>query len=106
MRAGRCFYRGVQRLRRESGHTLDQGVTGKSPIEYSVGEKMTFTLTLEKAGSLPKGLDIVWTRTGDDGKKESGKAPADPNKLLVLNTSLDRPGVKPQEELEFSSVIV
>jgi hypothetical protein len=34
-----------------------KGSTDKSPIEYSVGEKMTFTLTLEKAGSLPKGLD-------------------------------------------------
>jgi hypothetical protein len=43
-----------------------KGVTDKSPIEYKVGEKMTFTLTLEKAEALPKGLDIIWTRTSDD----------------------------------------
>ena len=69
-----------------------KGVTDKSPIEYKAGEKMTFTLTLEKANALPKGLDIVWTRTSDDGKKETGKAPADASKPLVLTSTLDRPG--------------
>ena len=69
-----------------------KGVTDKSPIEYKVGEKMTFTLTLEKAEALPKGLDIIWTRTSDDGKKETGKAPADASKPLVLTSTLDRPG--------------
>ncbi|MBE6398342.1 MAG: hypothetical protein E7046_15190, partial [Lentisphaerae bacterium] len=69
-----------------------KGMTDKSPVEYGVGEKMTFTLSLQRAGALPKGLDIVWTRTGDDGKKETGKVPADPSKPLVLTSSLDRPG--------------
>ena len=69
-----------------------KGVTDKSPIEYKVGETMKFTLTLERAGSLPKGLDIVWTRTGDDGKMETGKVPADESKPLILTTSIDRPG--------------
>jgi len=69
-----------------------KGTTDKSPLEYGTGETMTFTLTLERAQSLPKGLEIVWERTGDDGKKETGKAPADPGKPLVIKTSLDRPG--------------
>lgn len=58
---------------------------------YGPGEEMTFTFKLRGF----KGLDASkhfydWTRTGDDGRKESGKAPADVP--LVLKTSLDRPG--------------
>ena len=69
-----------------------KGVTDKSPIEYKVGEQMTFTLTLENADSLPSGLDLVWTRTADDGKKETGKVPAVVGQPLTVKTSLDRPG--------------
>lgn len=69
-----------------------KGVTDKSPVEYKAGEKMTFTLALQNADSLPEGLDLVWTRTGDDGKKETGKVPAKGREPLVINTSLDRPG--------------
>ena len=69
-----------------------KGVTDKSPIEYKVGETMTFTLTLERAGSLPSGLDLVWTRTADDGKKETGKVPAVVGQPLTVKTSLNRPG--------------
>ena len=69
-----------------------KGVTDKCPLDYRPGETMTFTLTLERAETLPPGLEIVWTRTGDDGKVEKGKSPADPSKPLVLKTSLDRPG--------------
>ena len=69
-----------------------KGTTDKSPVEYRVGEPMTFTIALQRAETLPKGLDIVWTRTGDDGKKETGKVPADPSAPLVLTSSLDRPG--------------
>ena len=69
-----------------------QGVTDKGPLDYKVGEAMTFTLTLEDAADLPSGLEIVWVRTGDDGRKETGKTPADVTKPLSLTTSLDRPG--------------
>ena len=41
-----------------------KGVTDKDPLTYRCGEKIVFTLTLERAETLPSGLDIVWTRTG------------------------------------------
>ena len=69
-----------------------KGTTDKSPLDYRTGEAMTFTLTLEDAADLPPGIEIVWIRTGDDGRKESGKVPADAAKPLTLTTSLDRPG--------------
>ena len=47
-----------------------KGVTDKDPLTYRCGEKIVFTLTLERAETLPSGLDIVWTRTGDDGRQE------------------------------------
>ena len=69
-----------------------KGVTDKCPLDYKVGETMVFTLTLEQAESLPDGLEVEWTRTGDDGKTESGKVPAKAGQPLVVKTSLDRPG--------------
>ena len=69
-----------------------KGVTDKDPLTYRCGEKIVFTLTLERADALPSGLDIVWTRTGDDGRQETGKVPADPSKPLKVETTLDRPG--------------
>ena len=36
-----------------------KGVTDKGPLDYKVGEAMTFTLTLEDAADLPSGLKIV-----------------------------------------------
>ena len=58
--------------------------TNKDPISYRVGEEMRFTFT--SAG----GARIRWTRTGDDGREESGSAPAEPTAGVA--TSLDRPG--------------
>lgn len=69
-----------------------KGETDRDPLGYKTGEKMTFTLTLEDAADLPRGMEVVWTRTGDDGRKESGRAPADAAKPVVISTSLDRPG--------------
>ena len=69
-----------------------KGATDKDPLTYRCGEKIAFTLTLERAETLPSGLDIVWTRTGDDGRQETGKVPADPSKPLTVETTLDRPG--------------
>ena len=48
--------------------------TDKSPLEYALGEKMTFTLRLLEDGEPLPGKKLVWTRTGDDGRKESGEA--------------------------------
>ncbi len=69
-----------------------KGVTDRPAVDYKPGDPITFTLTLERAETLPPGLVIDWTRTGDDGRRETGKAPADPAKPLAITTSLDRPG--------------
>ena len=62
----------------------------ESPV-YGIGEEMTFTFKLRGFAGLDAASHTFdWTRTGDDGRKESGKAPAD--RPLVLKTSLDRPG--------------
>lgn len=68
-----------------------EGKTDREIPVYGVGEPITMTFSLRGF----KGLDAAkcafdWTRTGDDGKTERGKAPAD--RPLVLTTSLDRPG--------------
>ncbi len=70
------------------------GETDKArAIDYAPGEEMTFTLTLQGAKPFaPDTYFIAWTRTGDDGKTESGKAPLSANEPLVVKTSLDRPG--------------
>ena len=69
------------------------GRTDKAPTEYRSGEKMVFTLSLEKIDALPAGEWFVeWTRRGDDGKKETGKAPAKVGEVAKVTTSIDRPG--------------
>ena len=61
-------------------------------IEYAPGETMTFTLSLQGARAFPEGAYFVnWTRTGDDGKSESGRVDAT-TLPLVIRTSLDKPG--------------
>ena len=76
----------------EDGRPCLKGSTDKNPLSYRLGEEMTFTLRLERAEALPRGLEVSWTRTGDDGKTMSGRIPADPERPLVLKTSIDRPG--------------
>ena len=69
------------------------GETDKArAIDYAPGEEMSFTLSLQGAEAFGDGEYFVqWTRTGDDGKSESGKV--DAKKLpLVVKTKLDRPG--------------
>ena len=60
--------------------------------EYACGETMTFTLSLQGAEDFAAGEYFVhWSRTGDDGKKESGAV--DAAKLpLAIRTSIERPG--------------
>ena len=69
------------------------GKADRKKALYSPGEKMTFTITPDFGGKKPTDpCFITWTRTGDDGKVEKGKAPADPEKPVVITTSMDKPG--------------
>ena len=69
------------------------GRTDKAPTEYCAGEKMTFTLSLEKIDALPAGeWSVEWLRRGDDGKKESGKFPAKVGEVGKVVTSIAKPG--------------
>ena len=61
------------------------GMTDKDPLAYRPNEPMTFTLTPHGNGAT-----IRWTRTGDDGKTETGEANA--KAPVQVKTSLDRPG--------------
>ena len=62
-------------------------------IDYKPGETMTFTLTLQGVKALPPDTYFIsWTRTGDDGLKESGKVPASLTEPLVVKTKTDKPG--------------
>ena len=62
-------------------------------IDYKPGETMTFTLSLQGVKALPPDTYFIsWTRTGDDGKVESGKVPASITEPLVVKTKLDKPG--------------
>lgn len=68
------------------------GKTDKDPLAYQAGETMTFTLTADLKGQKPTSDYFVkWTRTGDDGKKESGKEKV-ADQPIIIKTSLDRPG--------------
>ena len=67
------------------------GETDKSPLSYAPGEPMVFTLRLHFKGPKPTvPYFIAWRRSGDDGKQETGRAPA--FSPVVIRTSLDRPG--------------
>lgn len=70
------------------------GETDKArAIDYRVGEEMVFTLTLQNAEPFPEGVyRISWSRTGDDGKTESGVVPASREKPLVIRTRSSKPG--------------
>lgn len=67
------------------------GRTTKELPLYAPGEEISFAVELLGfAGRDRAKMFIDWKRTGDDGKVESGKAPAD--RPFVYRTSLDRPG--------------
>ena len=71
------------------------GKTDKAnPAAYRAGEPIVFTLWFEGVGELPKGKSffVAWERTGDDGRKETGRAPFDPKGTVTVKTSMDRPG--------------
>ena len=75
---------------------LLHGATDKDPVSYRLGETITFTLSLENPppADACEGCTVHWSRSGDDGRTESGSCPvadllAAP---LKITTSLDRPG--------------
>ena len=70
-----------------------RGVTDKAPVSYKVGEPIDFTVTLTNA-EIPADAQyfVKWTRTGDDGKKESGKEPIANNGSFHIKTALAKPG--------------
>lgn len=62
-------------------------------IDYAPGEEMVFSVALTNARPFAAdGFRFLWTREGDDGKKETGEQPFSPTAPLVVRTSLDRPG--------------
>lgn len=67
-----------------------KGVTDKSPLDYTVGEDIVFTLTLEGGEPLPSGVKVLWSRTGDDGLSDKGEW--DAKEPLVVKTKLARAG--------------
>ncbi len=67
------------------------GRTDKDKPLYAPGEKMTFSVLLLEDGKPVDGYKLKWTRTGDDGKKESGEAISSKDPLVV-SSSLDKPG--------------
>lgn len=70
-----------------------KGATDKDPLLYRTGEEIVFRVTLvdKKRKNAPvKGRKLVWTRTGDDGRKEVGEALSD--EPLVVKTKIDIPG--------------
>lgn len=70
-----------------------RGVTDKAPVSYTVGEPIDFTVTLTNA-EISAGAQyfVAWTRTGDDGRMESGKEPIVNNGSFHVRTSLAKPG--------------
>ncbi|MDF3057798.1 MAG: acetyl xylan esterase [Rariglobus sp.] len=74
-----------------AGDLVLLGTSDKPSALYEPGEKMVFTLRLEKDGQPVTGTRLTWTRTGDDGLTEKGESvsSAEP---LVVTTSTAKPG--------------
>lgn len=65
------------------------GGCDRDPLSYRTGERIVFTLRAENA---PAGASVRWHRSGDDGREESGDAPAAARAPVVQTTGLSRPG--------------
>ncbi len=68
-----------------------RGTTDKDVAIYKAGEKIEFTLRVLDGQTPVAGKLLKWTRTGDDGKTETGEGVAAAEGLKV-STSLDKPG--------------
>ena len=70
-----------------------------NPIGYKVGEKMRFDFFIDGVKELPEEaaskspLKVQWTRTGDDGRKETGVNEISLDKGFTVETKLDVPGI-------------
>lgn len=82
----------TKRIALDPSNVLLTGITDKDPLAYAPGETITFTLAADFKGQKPSDdYFIKWTRTGDDGKKESGQGKVS-DQPVVVKTSLDCPG--------------
>lgn len=71
-----------------------KGVTDRDPCSYKVGEKIVFTFSLDGApadAAALDGLQLKWSRRGDDGVRDDGAMPLRRDGMTVV-TSLGRPG--------------
>ena len=66
--------------------------SNKSPMCYSVGEKMIFSICAMEDGKPVSCEYINWEMRGDDGKKQKGKGGCTAEKPLVLETNIERAG--------------
>lgn len=66
------------------------GETNKSALSYAPGEEMVYKVKADLDGQSAEGLQIQWSRYGDDGKTMEGTVPAD--REAVVKTSLAHPG--------------
>lgn len=70
-----------------------RGTTDRPALSYRCGETMVFSLQVQELkGPVPAGCKLVWTRTGDDGVKETGDAPVPVDSPFVYRTTLAKPG--------------
>lgn len=66
-----------------------------NPVSYAVNDPIVFTLEAMNLAAVPTNDSyfVSWSRSGDDGKAEKGRAPlVVPGATLVLTTSLSRAG--------------
>ncbi len=71
----------------------------ENPIDYVVGETIRFDFSLDGVESLPDDLaavgplNVIWTRTGDDGERVVGTNAISLAEGFSVETSLDVPGL-------------
>lgn len=75
-----------------AGNVTFYGESDKNPLEYQPGEKMVFSIQCLDDEKPVDGRKLKWTRTGDDGKTESGTAVSSATEPLKIETSIDVPG--------------
>ena len=68
------------------------GTTDKSPLAYTVGDEVTFTISLTGVSSLPSPMKFKWNVWGDNGYAKNGEEPAEIGKPLVLKMKAEKPG--------------
>ena len=70
-----------------------KGEVKPGKVNFAPGEEMTFVISVDFGGqNVAQPYYFNWTRTGDDGKTEKGKAEIAPGKPVTVKTSTDKPG--------------